>query len=172
MKNKTINTILSRVSCKSYSDKKVSASKAKLVAECGKNSPTAMNRQIANITVINTKKNVDKLRNLSLSVANRDCFYNAPCMILVHAPREDKFCIQDSSCILENMFIAATALNLGSCWINQVDDLFNTPEGSKLKKKFNIPENHMVVGTCVLGYPREGYTPIAKQRKEDFIKYI
>ena len=172
MTNKSINTILNRVSCKSYSDKKVSPKKVQLVAECGKNSPTAMNRQIANITVINSKRNVEKLRKLALSVANRDCFYNASTMLLVHAPKEDRFCIQDCSCVLENMFIAATALNLGSCWINQVDDLFNTTEGAKLKKKFNIPENHMVVGTCVLGYPSDGYTPKAKERKEDFIKYI
>ena len=172
MKNKTINTILSRVSCKAYSDKKVSSSKVKQIAECGKNSPTAMNRQIANITVVNSKRNVEKLRNLAINVVNRDCFYNAPCMILVHAPKEDKFCIQDCSCILENMFIAATALKLGSCWINQVEDLFNTNEGLKLKKKFNIPENHMVVGTCVLGYQKAGYKPVAKERKEDFIKYI
>ena len=30
----------------------------------------------------------------------------------------------------------------------------------------------MVVGTCVLGYPKDGYTPKAKERKEDFIRYI
>ena len=172
MKNKTIKVILERVSCKSYSNKKVSNSKIQQIAECGKNSPSAMNRQICNITVVNTKRNVEKLRALALKVANRDCFYNAQTMILVHAPREDKFCDTDCACILENMFIAATALKIGSCWINQVDDLFNTPEGAKLKKKFNIPENHRVVGTCVVGYPSEGYTPKAKPRKEDFIKYI
>lgn len=36
MKNKAIDVILSRVSCKSYSDKKVSANKIKQIAECGK----------------------------------------------------------------------------------------------------------------------------------------
>ena len=172
MNNNTVTVILDRVSCKSYSNKKVSTSKIQKIAECGKNAPSGMNRQICNITVVNTKRNVEKLRELSKEILNRDCFYNAQTMILVHAPREDKFCVTDCSCILENMFIAATALKLGSCWINQVDDLFNTPEGSKLKKKFNIPLEHKVVGTCVLGYPAEGYTPKAKPRKEDFIKYI
>lgn len=172
MKNKAIDVILSRVSCKSYSDKKVSANKIKQIAECGKNSPSARNRQICNITVVNTKRNVEKLRELSKLVFNRDCFYNAQTMILVHAPREDKFCDTDCSCILENMFIAATALKLGSCWINQADDMFNTNQGKKLKKKFNIPEEHKVVGTCIVGYPSIGYTPIAKAKKEDFIRYI
>ena len=172
MKNKSIEVILSRVSCKSYSDKKVSTNKIKQIAECGKNSPSARNRQICNITVVNTKRNVEKLRELSKLVFNRDCFYNAQTMILVHAPREDKFCDTDCSCILENMFIAATALKLGSCWINQADDMFNTDQGKKLKKKFNIPEEHKVVGTCIVGYPSIGYTPIPKAKKEDFIKYI
>ena len=89
MKNKAIDVILSRISCKSYSDKKVSANKINQIAECGKNSPSARNRQICNITVVNTKRNVEKLRELSKLVFNRDCFYNAQTMILVHAPRED-----------------------------------------------------------------------------------
>ena len=126
MNNNTVKVILDRVSCKSYSNKKVSTSKIQKIAECGKNAPSGMNRQICNITVVNTKRNVEKLRELSKEILNRDCFYNAQTMVLVHAPREDKFCITDCSCILENMFIAATALKLGSCWINQVDDLFNT----------------------------------------------
>lgn len=172
MQNKTIQVILDRVSCKSYSDKKVSVNKIKQIAECGKNAPSGMNRQICTITVVNTKRNVEKLRELSKEKLNRDCFYNAQTMILVHAPQDEKHCVTDSSCVLENMFIGATALKVGSCWINQVDELFNTPEGSKLKKKFNIPSDHKVVGTCVVGYPSEGYTPKAKPRKEDFIKYI
>jgi nitroreductase len=51
MKNKTVQVILDRVSCKSYSNKKVSTSKIQQIAECGKNAPSGMNRQICNITM-------------------------------------------------------------------------------------------------------------------------
>ena len=150
MQNKTIQVILDRVSCKSYSDKKVSANKIKQIAECGKNSPSAMNRQICNITVVNTKRNVEKLRELSKKVANRDCFYNAQTMILVHAPREDKFCATDCSCILENMFIAATALKIGSCWIGTYPDPIRMGHLSSI---LNIPADIEPFCGLALGYP-------------------
>ena len=59
MENKVIKTIKSRVSCKSYSSKKVALSKVMQIVECGKNAPTAMNRQIANILVLRSKKYVE-----------------------------------------------------------------------------------------------------------------
>ena len=49
MANKTVELIKSRVSCRSYSDKKVSLKKALEIAEAGKYAPSGMNRQIANI---------------------------------------------------------------------------------------------------------------------------
>ena len=35
-----------------------------------------------------------------------------------------------------------------------------------------IPEENMVVGTCILGYPNEGVKLEVKPRKEDFIIYL
>ena len=172
MENKTIKTIKNRVSCRSYSSKMVPLSKIKQIAECGKMAPSARNRQIPFISVIKSKKYVEKLRELSIETLQRDCFYGAKVMLIVHANREEKFCSEDCSCVLENMFIAATSLKIASCWINQVDDLFTTEKGKKLKKSLKIPAENRVVGTCVLGYPSEGTNLTAKDRKEDFISYI
>ena len=131
MENRTIKLIKSRVSCRAYNDKKVSLKKALEVAEAGKYAPSGKNRQIANIYVVNSKRYVEKLRTLSLNELNRDCMYGAKTVILVGAPREDMFTDKDCSCILENMFLAAHALKIDSCWINQFDDLFNTKNGLK-----------------------------------------
>ena len=172
MKNKTLDIIKSRVSCRSYSDKKVSLKKVLEIAEAGKFAPSAMNRQIANIYVLNSKGKVEKLRNLSLKLSNRDCMYGAKTVILVGGPREDRFTFQDCSCVLENMFVAAKALGIASCWINQFDDLFSYAEGQKVKKSFGIPEDYRIVGACILGYPSEGTTLQPKERKADFIKIL
>ena len=98
--------------------------------------------------------------------------YGAKTIILVAGPREDAFTFQDCSCVLENMFLADSALKLGSCWINQFDQLFETKDGLKIKKALGIPEDHRVVGSCALGYVEEGATLSIKERKEDFIKII
>ena len=172
MENKTIKLIKSRVSCRAYSDKKVSLKKALEVAEAGKYAPSAKNRQIANVYVVNSKRYVEKLRTLSLNEQNRDCMYGAKTSILVGAPREDMFTDKDCSCILENMFLAAHALKLASCWINQFDDLFNTKNGLKVKKALGIPEDYKIVGSCILGYAQDPESLKAKDRKEDFIKVL
>ncbi len=170
--NKIITVIKNRVSCRNYTNQKVSLAKVKQIAECGMMAPSGKNRQIANILIVRDKNHVEKLRNLSWKHLQRDCFYGANTMILVYAPRNDKFCIQDSTCILENMFIAASALKIHSCWINQVDDLFNTEEGKKIKKSWKIPAESMIVGTCIVGYSAEPEKLMVKPRKEDFIKIL
>ena len=172
MKNKTIELIKSRTSCREYSEKKVSLKKALEVAEAGKFAPSGMNRQIANIYVVNSKAKVEKLRNLSLKIRDRDCMYGAKTIILVGAPRGDRFTDLDCSCILENMFLAAHALKLSSCWINQFDEFFQTKDGLKIKKSLGIPEDYRIVGSCILGYAKEGSKQIVKERKADFIKVL
>ena len=172
MKNKTLDIIKSRVSCRSYSDKKVSLKKTLEIAEAGKFAPSGMNRQIANIYVVNSKSKVEKLRNLSLKIRGKDCMYGARTIILVTGPRDDRFTFQDCSCVLENMFIAAKALGIASCWINQFDEFFEDKDGLKVKKSLGIPEDYRVVGSCALGYPSEGTVLAVKARKDDFIKVL
>ena len=170
MSNKTLELIKTRVSCRSYSEKKVSLKKVMEIAEAGKFAPSGMNRQICNIYVINSKRNVEKLRTLSMKIRERDCMYGAKTIILVAGPREDRFTDLDGSCILENMFLAAHALKINSCWINQFDEFFQTKDGLKVKKALGIPENFRVVGSCILGYAKEPDSLAVKQRKEDFIQ--
>ena len=87
---------------------------------------------------------------------NRDVMYGASTIVLVHAPKDDAFCAQDCSCIIENMMVAATALKIDSCWINQFDELLSANEAKKLRKSLDIPEDHRVVGSVALGYRKEG----------------
>ena len=172
MKNKITQTIYNRVSCRSFSSKRVPLSLIKEITKCGEMAPSAKNQQIVNILVLKSKKYVEKLRALSLEVFNRDCFYGANTLALVYAPKENKFCDTDCSCVLENMFIAATSLKVNTCWINQVNDLFATQKGAKLKAKLGIYEDAKVVGTCAMGYVNEGVTLSVKPRKEDFTKIL
>lgn len=170
MKNKTLDLIKSRVSCRSYSDKKVSTAKIMEIAEAGKFAPSGMNRQICNIFVFNSKRCVEKLRDLSIKIRERDCMYGAKTVLLVGGPRGDYFTDLDGSCILENMFLAAHALKINSCWINQFDELLSTKDGLKVKKSLGIPEDFRIVGACILGYAKDPATLAVKPRKEDFIK--
>lgn len=153
---KTIDVIKSRVSCRDYSDKKVSLKKLQMILEAGQAAPSACNRQIADITAVRKGVYINKIRDLSKCLMNRDVMYGASTIVLVHAPREDAFCTQDCSCIIENMMVAATSLKIDSCWINQFDELLSATEAKKLRKSLGIPDNHRVVGSVALGYRKDG----------------
>lgn len=79
--------------------------------------------------------------------------------------------LQDGSCVLQNMMLAAHALGLGSCWINREIQMFSMPEGKQLMQKMGLPEGLAGVGAISLGY--EAAEPAApKPRKADYIKII
>ena len=169
--NKTIEIIKTRVSCRAYSDKKVSKAKLEQIVEAGKFAPSAMNRQICNILVIKSKSVLEKVRAALLEKTNRECLYGAKTLCLVYGPKDDPFTVQDASCILENMFLAARALTIDSCWINQLNDLLTDPKYLKLRKRLGLNDDSRVVGSIILGYRKDEKIAV-KPRKEDFIKFI
>lgn len=152
---KVIDVIKNRFSCREYSDKKLSLKKLNEILLAGQSAPSAMNRQIAKITAVRRSSKVEALRELGKLLSKRDVMYGAKTIVLVHAPREDRFCIQDCTCVLENIFVAARALKIDSCWINQFDELLSSEEGQKLRKRLGIPKENMIVGSAILGYRKE-----------------
>lgn len=170
MENKIVKLIKSRVSCRYYTTTKVPLSKVKEIAEAGMMAPSGKNGQICNISVVRTKKTVEKLRQLSVELFNRDCYYGASTIILVYGPKDNQFTDVDGACILENMFIAATALKLNSCWINQTNAILE--KNPRFRKTLGVDENAKVVGACIVGYAADHEQLKVKERKADFIKYI
>lgn len=164
MANKVIESIKNRVSCREYTDKKVTLKKLQMILEAGQAAPSACNRQIADITAVRKGVYINKIRDLSKRLMNRDVMYGASTIVLVHAPKDDAFCVQDCSCIIENMMVAATALKIDSCWINQFDELLSAPEAKKLRKSLDVPEDHRVVGSVALGYRKEGVQIAVKNK--------
>lgn len=170
--NKTVEIIKSRVSCRSYSDKKVPKGKIEAILEAGKFAPSGMNRQICNILYIKSKATLEKIRTALHDKFKRECLYGAKTLILVIGPIDDPFTKLDGSCIIENMFIAATALKVDSCWINQLEELLRDPTYITLRKKLGLKEEDQVVGSLILGYRDEKAKMAIKPRKEDFIRVI
>ena len=168
--NKTIDNIINRVSCRSYSDKKVPLSKLNQILEAGKYAPSGMNRQPCHILAIRNKRIVEKLRSVAIKEFGRDPFYGANTICIVYGKKDEPLVVQDGSCILDNMFIAARSLGIDSCWIHCVKDI--VPSNLTLSKLLGISEEYQVIGSCILGYHKEGAELKIKTRKEDFIKIL
>ena len=79
--------------------------------------------------------------------------YNAPVLIAVANQQDYGNNMADCACAIENMMIAANALDLGSCWINQLKWLNGDLELTAYLRSLGMKENERVYGALILGYP-------------------
>ena len=79
--------------------------------------------------------------------------YHAPTLIIVANKRGYGNRYADTACAIENMMLAANALDLGSCWINQLRWLKDNPVLLDYLCELGMQEDEQVFGSLSLGYP-------------------
>ena len=168
--NNTIKDIKQRRSIRKYKNERIKKEELNAILEAGKYAPSALNQQSSLMVVVESEDIYQEICELTEKYfpTRKPFFYGSRDIIIVFGDSNCKCPIEDGSLVLQNLFLAAQSINIGSCWINYLRELFRTEEGIKLQEKMNIPSNYFVVGTCILGYPNE--TPIIKPRKDDYIK--
>jgi nitroreductase len=82
--------------------------------------------------------------------------YNAPVFIVVANKKTYGNAMADSACALENMMVAANALDLGSCWINQLHWLDENENVRRYMMEHGLTEDETITGALILGYPEGG----------------
>ena len=164
--NETIHTLKSRYSAKKYLPRQVEDTLLDTVLEAGLYAPTGMNNQKVVTVAVRDKATRDLLSRMNAQVmgAENDPFYGAPCVIVVLSDPERRTWVEDGSLVMGNLMNAATALGLGSCWIHRAREMFDSPEGKELLKKWGLPETLRGVGNCILGY--EDAETVRKPRAE------
>ena len=170
--NEAYTNLLERRSIRKYSDRPVSDELLDAVLKAGIYAPSGMNTQGVRLVAVRDPETVAYLSKLNAAVMNadRDPFYGAPCVIVV---LYDPSCFtgkEDASLVLGNLMEAAHAVGLGSCWIHRAYQVFESPEGKELLRKWGLPETLTGVGNCILGYAAQ--TPEAKPRAEGRIVKI
>ena len=170
--SETIKNLIERRSCRKYSTTQIKEEELNSVLKAGEYAPTGMGRQSPIILVLQNKEKVEKLSKLNAKImgTDKDPFYGAPTVLIVLADKNIGTYKEDGSLVLGNLMNAAYSIGLGSCWIHRAKEEFETDEGKELLKEWNIPENYVGIGHCVLGYPEEKSE--AKPRKEDYIRFI
>lgn len=171
--NSTIETILNRRSIRNFKDEQISDEDLHTILECASYAPSGMNMQSYGFIAIQNEEIMHELVDKCMQIRNISTspFYGAPTVILVFGDETINTYVKDASTAIENMHLAATALNLGVCWINCTDDLFKSELGNSLREKLEIPEKYKCVGSLAIG-KIEGEYPKAKPRKENIIKII
>lgn len=170
--NETLNTIYSRRSIRAFTDEKISEEHLRLIAEAAPKAPSARNFQKWKFTVL---QNPELLRSLYTAIEKKldngpgYNFYNANALVIASAEEDYIFAREDCSCALENVFLAARSLGIGSVWINQLRGICNEPEIRPVLDALQIPENHVVFGMAALGYAAQGPKEIEKKQVVTYI---
>ena len=150
--NEIIKNMLTRVSVRKFTAERVEDEKLKTIVECAKASPTGKNRQMRKFTVVHNREKIQELARAVSSVLDIPNYriYDCDALILISFEEDDRFGYCDSSVAIENIYLAAHALGLGSVWINQLREKCNSPEIRRVLDSFNIPKKHVVCGISAI----------------------
>lgn len=173
MENSFVQILKSRRSCRRYSSRQITDDELRTVLEAGTYAPTAHGAQDPVIVAVQNPALRQRLSALNAQVrgGGADPYYGAPTLVLVFASADNENGLQDGSCVLQNMMLAAHAIGLASCWINREIQMFNLPEGRALMQELGLPEGLGGVGALALGYP-QGEAAAPKPRKADYYRVI
>ena len=167
MNNPILENIRTRRSLRKYKEAQITEDELNTVLEAGTYAPSGRGLQSPILVAVQdpeTKKRLIKM-NAEILGTDTDPYYGAPTLILVFAPVYRTTGIEDGSCVLDTMMLAAHSIGLASCWIHREKEMFATTEGKALMKKWGVPENFNGIGALALGYA-DGPLPQAPQRKE------
>ncbi len=170
--NQTIETILSRRSIRSFAEKPIPEDELKLITEAAVHAPSGMGRETWQFTVVQNREKIKKLAAVIAEETGRDNYtmYDPQVLIIPSNLRESPFGKEDNACAMENIFLAAKSLGIGSVWINQVSGISDKLPVREVLDELGIPADHVVYGMAALGYPDE--TELAPKVRRGKVVYV
>ena len=167
MNNPILENIRSRRSIRKYKETQITDEELSTVLEAGTYAPSGMGMQSPILVAVQdpgTKKQLIQM-NAKIMGSDTNPYYGAPTLVLVFAPVDRNTYIEDGSCVLDTMMLAAHSIGLASCRIHREREMFASAEGKELMKKWGIPENFAGIGALALGYA-DCPLPQAPDRRE------
>ena len=155
--NEVIKTIQARRSIRSFSDDPVERTLVEELLECGRRAPNAWGHQSFEFFAIRNRAVLDRLAELTAKYLGGEPaehrFFDAPLVILIADLRENFMRLADAGCAMENMFIAAQSLGLGSVWINQLSPICDKLEVIETLETIGIGKDRIVTSAGAFGWP-------------------
>ena len=171
-----LEAILTRRSTRNYKPDAVEPEKLDKILEAARQAPSGGNNQTNHFLVIQNREVLQKLVGMTeaafagmeddentyaslrhaIQASKKGGYvfcYNAPVLIVVANQRDYGNNMADCACAIENMMIAANALDLGSCWINQLRWLNETPALVEYLCALGMKASERVYGAVIVGHP-------------------
>ncbi len=184
--NEVIQCLLNRRSIRSYTDAPITEEELHTILQCGLYAPNGGNNQVVRLTAITNRKVLAKLdriagqeflkmvpiegqyMNKAIYKAHKNpsgytFTFHAPVLIIASAPKGWPNGMADSACALDNMLIAASALGLGGCWVNQLHWLTDNQVMRDFLKTYGIKDTEEIYGSMVIGHPASSPQPAPRK---------
>ena len=168
--------IVTRHSTRKFKEEAVPQEVLDKAIEAGRQAPSGKHKNQSRFIVIRKKEVLQELialvqqefAKMEVTPENDDNFggairaakkggyvfmYNAPVLIVVANKRDYGNKYADVSCAMQNMMLAANALDLGSCWINHLRWLQDNPVLRAYLQKLGMAEDEEVCASLSIGYP-------------------
>ena len=170
-----LELIKTRRSTRKYQDRAVEQELLNQIIEAGRYAPSGGNSQATHFFLITDKAVLTELaamvkqefsqmevipgmyRSLAhaITASKGESYvfhYNAPALIVTANQKDYGNNMADCACALENMMLMANALNLGSCWINQLRWLNENDAINQVFRKYGLSEDERIYGAVSIGY--------------------
>ncbi|MEL7563849.1 MAG: nitroreductase family protein [Dehalobacterium sp.] len=176
--------IATRKSVRSYKEEQISDEALTKIIEAGQWPPNAGPYQIS---VLQNPDFLKKLNNLTadgmrnsgneflmsrIALPGYQPLYGAPTVILLSAPASIPYSAMNTALAAENMLLAATALDLGSCFLFTPTLAFAGDKTGELAKEAGIPKNYTVFCAVILGYKAGDAFSAPTREKKGSVNYV
>ena len=174
-----LEAILTRRSTRNYRPDPVEEAKLEKILDAARQAPSGGNNQTCHFLVIRNREVIRKLIEMTetafagmeiaedtyaslkyaINASKKGGYvfcYNAPVLIAVANRRDYGNNMADCACAIENMMVAANALDLGSCWINQLKWLNEEPALVNYLCSLGMKAYERIYGAVIVGYPATG----------------
>jgi len=190
--NGILNCIHDRRSTRRFTDKQISSEQLDALLDAAIWAPSGGNSQSWLFTAIQKKEVLLHLNELvregfqhwvpdddypgKLAIKKNsqkegfNFYYQAPTLIIASNVPNYENAMADCALALENIFLAAQSLGLGSCYINQLHWLRGDPSVREYLLELGIPKEHTICSSAAIGF--KGAESTAPIRKEGTIHII
>lgn len=186
--NEVIKALSERRSVRHYRPEAIDEQSLEAIIAAGLAAPSARNSQAVHLTVLvgpdnigrlnaavkeaTTKPGFDKYAGMADQPGYSINFHQAPVFIIVAVDPAASFCPpEDGALVMGNILLAAHALGLGACWVNQLGPICDEPGFRRVLTDLGLPPTHKIIGCAAVGR-RAGDNPKAPALKPGRVNIV
>lgn len=150
-----LEAIGKRRSVRKYTGEPIPRKDLEKIVNAGRLAATGSNQQPWDFIVVTDRAMIEQLKIAA------EWMEKAAAIIAVVMDPSSRWWVEDGSAAVENMLIATTALEYGSCWLEG----YTLPHEEEFKKLLGVPKEKRLLTLVPIGVPAEEPTREKKKKR-------